>query len=162
MDFPLMVDGRELGRLSVEKQGLFTVFEAYCPGQEGLLRLSVYGEGREAYLGLMQPKSSGLYLKRKLSRAQLADFPGRIEYAAPAAMTQPEKKATTPPAEDFAPPSPQESGEGGLTWFRRCDGSLVSHDGKSCIVALPAKLRGASTGTVVREIDGGSYMLFRY
>lgn len=162
MDYPLMVEGQELGRLSVEKQGLFTVFEAHSSMREGLLRLSVYGEGREAYLGLMQPWSGGLFLRRKLSRAQLKDFPENIEYAAPAGLAISENKAAKVPGPETPEPAPQVISDNTLTWFRRCDGSLVSHDGKSCIVALPAKLREASPRAVLREIDGLCYMLFRY
>ena len=163
MEYPLIIEGQELGRLSVERQGLFTVFEGHCPMQEGLLRLSVYGGGQEAYLGLMQPWSGGLYLKRKLSRVQLSGFPETIEYAAPAGMARSAEKATPEPVRTAAPMQlPDSLSEGALIWFRRCDGSLVSHDGKSCIVALPAKLREASPRAVIREIDGKSYMLFRY
>lgn len=162
MEYPLIVEGQEWGRLSVEKEGLFTVFEAQCRMCEGLLRLSVYGQGREAYLGLMQPWSGGLYLRRKLSRAQQKDFPEEIEYAAPAGLVPPEKKAVEKPEPENPAPAPQSLSEGALTWFRRSDGSLVSHDGKSCLVALPAKLREAPPRAVLREIDGGCYMLFRY
>lgn len=157
MDYPLMVGGVEQGRLSVERQGLFTVFEGRCQSQEGLLRLSVYGGGKEGYLGLMQPWSGGMYLKKKLSRAQLAEFPAEIEYAAESGKAQ-ETHAPEPLKAD----APVGTDAGGLVWFRRSDGSLVSHDGKSCIVALPAALRESAPGAVLREIDGRSYMLFRY
>ena len=162
MDYPLMVEGQELGRLSVEKQGLFTVFEAHSRMREGLLRLSVYGEGREAYLGLMQPWSGGLFLRRKLSRAQLKAFPEEIEYAAPAGLAVSGNRAAEAPVPEVCEPTPQSINDDTLTWFRRSDGSLVSHDGKSCIVALPAKLREASPRAVLRDIDGHCYMLFRY
>lgn len=163
MEYPLIVEGQELGKLNVEKEGLFTVFEAQSRMCDGLLRLSVYGQGQEAYLGLMQPWSGGLYLKRKLSRSQLRDFPEEIEYAAPAGLVPPEKKADEAPAAESPPPKPQSIiDESTLTWFRRSDGSLVSHDGKTCLVALPAKLREAPSRAVLREIDGLCYMLFRY
>ena len=81
MEYPVIVEGRQQGTLRVEREGLFTVFEARCAKREGLLRLSVYGGGREGYLGIMQPRGSGLYLKKKLSRAQLQGFPANVEYA---------------------------------------------------------------------------------
>lgn len=162
MEYPLIVEGQELGKLNVEKEGLFTVFEAQSRMCDGLLRLSVYGQGQEAYLGLMQPWSGGLYLKRKLSRSQLRGFPEKIEYAAPAGLVLPEIKAVEAPAAESPLPKPQSMGDSTLTWFRRSDGSLVSHDGKTCLVALPAKLREAPPRAVLREIDGLCYMLFRY
>lgn len=162
MEYPLIIHGVEKGRLSVKREGLFTVFEGQCEKQaEPLLRLSVYGGGREGYLGLMQPWNGGLYLKRKLSRAQLAGFPERIEYAAPAGTAPAEKKEAAKPAKQESSLS-ESMGASGIIWFRRCDGSLVGHDGKSCIVALPAKLREASPRAVIREIEGQSYILFRY
>ena len=89
MEYPLIVEGQELGKLNVEKEGLFTVFEAQSRMCDGLLRLSVYGQGQEAYLGLMQPWSGGLYLKRKLSRSQLRGF---------------RKKSSTPPRQGWCRP----------------------------------------------------------
>ena len=157
MDYPIMLGGTEQGRLSVEQLGLFTVFEGHCKGQEGLLRISVYGGGKEAYLGLMQPWNGGLYLKKKLSKAQLAGFPQVIEYAAEAGK-RPEVSLEKSLPENIHDTADRD----GLVWFRRADGSLVSHDGKSCIVALPAALREASPRAVLRQINGRSYILFRY
>ncbi len=81
MDYPLMLKGEAFGLLSVEKQGLYTVMEARAPEAEGLVRLWVQGEGKEAYLGVMQPCEGGLCLKRRLSRMEMAAFPGKIERA---------------------------------------------------------------------------------
>ena len=163
MDYPLIIRGEEQGRLSVEQHGLFTVFEGRCEAQEGLLRLSVYGGGREGYLGLMQPRSGGLYLKRKFSRSQMAGFPESIEYAAEAIGLTEEKSPTAKSSpSEIERPSPEGGCGKELIWFRRSDGSLVSHDGKSGIVALPAKLRQIPPQAVIRRIDGRSYMLFRY
>lgn len=81
MDYPLMLKGEAFGLLSVEKQGLYTVMEARTPEAEGLVRLWVQGEGKEAYLGVMQPCEGGLCLKRRLSRMEMAAFPGKIERA---------------------------------------------------------------------------------
>ena len=49
-----------------------------------------------------------------------------------------------------------------LQWFSRRDGTLVSFDGISCLVALPAELRHADRRAVIREIAGRKYMVFRY
>lgn len=81
MDYPLILKGEELGLLSVEKQGLYTVMEARAPGTEGLVRLWVQGESKEAYLGVMQPVDGGLYLRRRFSRMEMAAFPEKIERA---------------------------------------------------------------------------------
>ena len=52
MEYPLIVEGKNWGAVRVYSEGLFTVFEAGCRAYEGILRLSVYGQGREGYLGI--------------------------------------------------------------------------------------------------------------
>ncbi len=80
-EYPIMIDGMQVGKLCIRKEGLMTVFEAECQDPGYLLRLSVYGEA-EAYLGVMVPKEDGmLCLKKKLSRNALAGFPETIRYA---------------------------------------------------------------------------------
>lgn len=185
MEYPIIIDGAEAGTLNVTAEGLFTVFEANVPAREGLVRLSLYGGGQEGYLGVMQPWSGGLYLRRRLSRRECAALPREIEYAgragaadtvheeAPAQIeeaaeehadntpTVPEEK----PAEETAPspaalPIPDDAEE--LLWFTRQDGTLTAFDGRGCIVAIPAKLRRRAPGAVLRRIGGTVYMLFRY
>ena len=82
MDYPLIIDGIDAGTLSVSEEGLYTCFEARAGERDGLVRLWVCGGGECAYLGVMQPWSGGLYLRRRLSRSELKGFPAQIEYAA--------------------------------------------------------------------------------
>ena len=68
------------GTLTITQEGLYTVFEAEVSGgADRLVRLWVHGKGQSAYLGVMQPWSEGLYLRRKLTRRELAAFPDPIE-----------------------------------------------------------------------------------
>ena len=79
--YPIMIDGSECGVLTVTKDGIMTVFEAKCADPGELLRLSVYGEC-EGYLGVMAPdKDKNLYLRKRMSRAALAAFPKKIQFA---------------------------------------------------------------------------------
>lgn len=185
MEYPIIIDGAEAGTLNVTVEGLFTVFEANVRAHEGLVRLSVYGGGQEGYLGVMQPWSGGLYLRRRLSRRECAALPREIEYAglagaadmargeAPTPVEETAEKhiddappaPETKPAEEVAPsptalPIPDDAEE--LLWFTRPDGTLTAFDGRSCIVAIPAKLRRRAPGAVLRRIGGTVYMLFRY
>ena len=105
--YPLLIDGRESGELRVTRRGALTLFEAEAEDGGGILRLSVYGGGREGYLGVMSPSGEGrVALRRQLSRAALRDFPEQIEYAAPAgaapAVTEPE-----PEPEPESAPEPE-------------------------------------------------------
>lgn len=160
--YPLLIDGRESGELRVTRRGALTLFEAEAEDGGGILRLSVYGGGREGYLGVMSPSGEGrVALRRQLSRAALRDFPEQIEYAAPAgaapAVTEPE-----PGPEPESAPEPDEGPEGGLIWYSSPDGTLSAHDGRRLLVALPADDARvpAWAGDVVRSINGRKYVVF--
>lgn len=164
--YPLLIDGRESGELRVTRRGALTLFEAEAEDGGGILRLSVYGGGREGYLGVMSPSGEGrVALRRQLSRAALRDFPEQIEYAAPAgaapAVTEPEPE----PEPESAPepePGPDEGPESGLIWYSSPDGTLSAHDGRRLLVALPADDARvpAWAGDVVRSINGRKYVVF--
>lgn len=164
--YPLLIDGRESGELRVTRRGALTLFEAEAEDGGGILRLSVYGGGREGYLGVMSPSGEGrVALRRQLSRAALRDFPEHIEYAAPAgaapAVTEPEPE----PEPESAPepePGPDEGPESGLIWYSSPDGTLSAHDGRRLLVALPADDARvpAWAGDVVRSINGRKYVVF--
>lgn len=183
MDYPLMIDGNDAGTLSVSEEGLYTCFEAHAGEHDGLVRLWVCGGGECAYLGVMQPWSGGLYLRRRLSRRELKDFPAQIEYAsdqsgeslhnsnnsitkvdiepaAPAFGLHNVEGVSSTPSCPFPADIPEDAPS--LQWFSRRDGTLVSFDGISCLVALPAELRHADRRAVIREIAGRKYMVFRY
>ena len=67
MDYPIFLSGRPTGTLSESRSGLYTVFEASLPSDPGhLVRLYLHGGGESAYLGLLQPWSGGLFLRRRL------------------------------------------------------------------------------------------------
>ena len=86
-EYPIMIGGKESGKLTVSSAGLMTGFEGSCFDGGELVRLSVYGEGVEGYLGVMLPKAGQLRISKKLSRAALENFPNRIEYAGISAST---------------------------------------------------------------------------
>lgn len=168
MEYPLIIGGQERATLRQQQEGLYTVFEAELSGYSGeLCRIWLHGGGEQAYLGLMQPWSGGLYLRRKLSRRDMLAFPKHIEYASDSENISLHNREEGESAEHIDPPScpwpapvPEQSGE--LLWLRRVDGSLVSHDGVSGLVALPAKLKSPAPGAALRIIEGREYMIFRY
>lgn len=168
MEYPLIIGGEERGRLHIAQEGLYTVFEAELPGvHEGLYRIWIHGGGQSAYLGLMQPWRGGMYLRKKLSKNAMRGIPQIVERvsdeereSSKIELQTAEKAEETPPACPFPAPVPEK--EEGLLWYRREDGSLVSHDGISSLVALPAKLRGGVKGAVLRQIEDNEYIVFRY
>lgn len=160
MEYPILISGQRTGSLSVEQQGLFTVFEAQCAPYEGILRLSVYGGGREGYLGVMQPWSEGLYLRRKLSRKELEGFPAEPEYAAEAGLALPSAEKKHEHRDILRNDAPSD--ENDVIWLKACDGSLRRREGDGFILALPARLRRIPRGAVLKYIEGQPYLLFRY
>ena len=73
--YPLIMDGAEIGSVSVHSDGGWTYFDAQCAEVQGIVRVSVYGGGREGYLGILAPENGRFALHRRLSRAALRDFP---------------------------------------------------------------------------------------
>ena len=161
MKYPLIINGSVSGSLTLEQDGLYTVVEAECPeNREELVRLWIHGNGKCAYLGVMQPWSGGLYFRRRLSRSEAAHFPP-VEYASDTGCDgkTEERSAELSGGEDPAEPQ-EESGD--LLWLSRPDGTLTAHDGVSSLVAIPAELRRETKGTVIKRMNGRSYMIFRY
>ena len=162
MDYPVIISGQRVGTLSVHTQGLFTVFEAEIPERSAMTRLAVFGGGREGYLGVMQPWSGGLFLRKKLSKSALAGFPENIEYAGEKRELEYELPQPAPPAEKPIPTdSLQEEGEKGLLWFASPSGVLTAFDGVHSLTAIPARLRRIPAGADIRLISGREYIVFR-
>lgn len=184
MEHDVIINGTKRGILREETEGLFTVLEATVFKGEELVRLAVYGGGQEGYLGVMQPWNGGLYLRRRLSRRERETLPKTIEYAASvgeAHSAANDEDAETLPVEETAEQNKADCSAAGndevcenyvtegkdgeeLIWFSRPDGTLTAFDGERSIIALPTELRRAENGagTVLREINGRQYMLFRY
>ena len=157
--WPVMFGGREIGSLRAYARGAMTVFEAEAADPGGVLRLSVYGGGREGYLGVMSPAGEGrVALRRSLSRAVLRGFPERIEYAAPSGEAAPAPEPEKPAPEPVSEPEPEPEPEDGLIWYSSPDGTLSAHDGRRLLVddaRVPAW-----AGDVVRYINGRKYVVF--
>jgi len=124
--YPIILNGETVGELTAEPRGAMTEFRARCPDRGELVRLSVYGDGAEGYLGVMMPENGALTLCRRLSRAAMEGFPAEIRYAGasgeplspqsptPAAEQSeepPEQPTEALPEQSREPPAPQPHGE---------------------------------------------------
>lgn len=78
--YPIFIDERETGTVNVAKEGLFWCFEARSETVPDMVRLSVFGEGGEGYLGVMEPKDGLLWLRKRLSKAAVSGFPFPITH----------------------------------------------------------------------------------
>ena len=80
LSIPILYANKPVGTLSIEQDGLYTVYTGACAVPElRSLRLSVYGEDSEAYLGLMVPDGEGVLSLRKRLRGARGD-PGAGEH----------------------------------------------------------------------------------
>lgn len=181
--YPVLINGEKKGTLAVSREGLTTRFDAKCEDPGTLVRLSVYGGGREGYLGVMTPENGVLTLHRKLTRAALAAFPVEIEFAAeagrktaaperrPEAGQTPEKRpepapVQSAPAAQSAPmagtaPRPRERA-GDIVWRDAGDGSLYTVYKNQPYRAIPMAAWGLPTERMVekRVINGVEYAIF--
>lgn len=80
-NYPIILDGETTGELTITREGLFWSFDAKCELRNEIVRLSVYGDGIEGYLGIMEPFGDMLRLTKKLSRNALNEFPMNISHA---------------------------------------------------------------------------------
>lgn len=96
MTIPVYINQEQAGQLTVSQDGLYTVLEAEVPGiSDRLIRLWAHGGGKSACLGVMQPWEGGLYLRRRLSRRELAAFPDPIEFISDREQCGAEKQVET-------------------------------------------------------------------
>ncbi|MBR3083072.1 MAG: hypothetical protein IKH03_00655 [Oscillospiraceae bacterium] len=106
--YPIIIDGALAGKLTVDRQGPRTAFDAECAMRPDLLRISVYGGGREGYLGLLAPEGERLTLHRLFSRSQLRDFPQEIERVERAGLPPEVPDAAAEAGEPEAPAEQRE------------------------------------------------------
>ena len=181
--YPVWINGEKKGTLTVSREGLTTWFDAKCEDPGTLVRLSVYGGGREGYLGVMTPENGVLTLHRKLTRAALAAFPTEIEFAAeagrktaapeqkPESARPPEKRAESAAPVQAAPAQPvpmqntaskPRERAGDIVWRDAGDGSLYTVYKNQPYRAIPMAAWGLPTERMVekRTINGVEYAVF--
>lgn len=154
MDYPFYYKGKQRGILTLTRSGIYTALRIEADGiDEKILRVSVFGEGRECSLGVAESRDGHMLFEKKLSRNSMKELP-RIEYAAES------NGRIDAPAEKQNAADKTENG--GLVWKKRADGSLIANDGVSDIIALPAEIRTCTAKCRIKIIEGRGYMLFRY
>lgn len=141
--YPVMIDGRAVGTLEVSRHGAVTVFDVRCRMLEGIVRISVYGQASEGYLGVLAPEGEGLRLCRSLSPAAMRTFPRDIVEAGPAGLG----RASIPVLPD-APERPGESDANTGGEYAAAPG-----DDRACEDAVTAKSGDAGRSL---ELQGGS------
>ncbi len=180
--YPLILDGAASGSVSVHREGGWTVFDAQCDSVQGIVRISVYGEGREGYLGILEPEAGKFALHRRLSRSAMREFPVRIEYAGPAGQSAAAEGVPEPPecmaeAPEQTPPEPvpeqppnreEDRNETppeleDVYWYASPDGALVCFDGEQNLIALPVgdERIPDGPGGWPRTIEGQEYIVYR-
>lgn len=162
--YDITIEGKSVGTLTVGKEGAYTVFEARCQLLQGLTRLSVYGQGREGYLGLLMPGQGEMLMKKRLSPGAMREFPKKIEFVGQAGGME-TKEEKEEEKEEALPAMQQESEpqqENGPFWYASPDGALVSSDNGREMVALPIGDRRVPKNIPgeSRVIEGKEYLVY--
>ena len=138
MDYPILENGREIGRLHARQEGLYTVFEARLPPRGELTRLYLCGGGESRLLGLMEPGQEGCFLCRRLSRREL---PPLLRCASTAPDGR-EKRETTADS----------------MWTAVEKGIL--YDRQHGLIAIPSGLHNRGSRLRIEVIGGKEYIVF--
>ena len=140
MEYPIYIEETEKGKLTVTQEGLRTRFTVKCEKVQKIIRLSVFGGGKSAYLGVLCPEGDYLTLSKSFSPNEMRSFPEKIEYAAD---------------------RQQCIEENDRIWRRTPDGCLITSEGGTEYIAIPAAGKRLEKTGLVRHIDGGDYLVFR-
>ena len=157
--WPLRLDGVECGSVTARRSGAYTLFSARALYMGPLKRISLYGPGGEAPLGVLAPDGDGCALERRLTRRELAALGGAIDYAAESGGV---RRPDPEPENDAGDAEPEAAPEEGELWYSSPDGSLSRFDGERLLVALPAdrpRVPDWAKG-VLRRISGREYVVF--
>lgn len=176
--YPIIIDGKTVGELTVKNRGIMTEFCARCEDSGELIRLSVYGEN-EGYLGVMLPENGELSLKKSFSRLAMRDFPKQILFAGPSGMggisvpeieNQAEESGLPVMIDDEKKQQKEEQGivpmfdDTDITWHR--DGAYAlraqAADGTE-LYAVPVGTPGLPEDKPlpIRIIDGNEYSVLK-
>lgn len=131
--FPLLLDGKPAGELTVEREGLYTWFSARCPLPPGLWCAWAVGDRGELRLGVLEPEGTQGTIRRRFSGRLTAPL-GRLlrGEVRPAGAKEPEEWESAPdPDRLFRAP-----------WLRQ-------------------RLKGAQ-GAKTRQADGVRYLALPY
>jgi len=149
MDYPVYSGDKVAGTARIYTQGLYTRVEASCEPMDGITRLWLRGEDKDAYIGVMSPSEGRLRISARYTRLEAEALPKRVLYASAGDRPQ-AKPAATEPSHDAA------------DGWHEGRGCLFKRDGQGVIIALAAELSGPARGVRLERIDGRDYMLFRY
>ncbi|MEA4934720.1 MAG: hypothetical protein VB071_14220, partial [Lawsonibacter sp.] len=156
-EYPVILDGAKAGKLNVSKQGLKYIFDAFCPDTDKLIRLSVYSDSGEGYLGVMQPDNGGMRLHREMSQNALSQFPREIKYAGRSGEKREKQK------QPQKPNAAQQKKENDTYWKKDALGMLWSTENGVELCAIPKILKIACYGVELpaRTIEGVDYRIFK-
>ena len=158
LSIPILYANKPVGTLSIEQDGLYTVYTGTCAVPElRSLRLSVYGENKETYLGLMLPDGEGnLRVRKRLTRLERSRLPDEPLFAAEEHADIPEQKAEADTQPEDMP------ADDDVLWHAGADGTLYAVQGERAWLAIPEAHADLppEARSLLREIGGGRYLVF--
>ena len=162
--FPLLLDGRAAGELTVEREALYTWFDARCrlPG-EGLWCAWAVGQEGSLRLGVLEPMGQEAVIRRRFS-GRMTEPLGRLlrGEVRPAAAEDRQVWQAVPDPETLFQAS----------WLRKrlrgAAGALVRTEEGRTLLALPWDSKKAFPLPTlfcfasIRSINGGNYVVFAF
>ena len=161
--FPLLLQGRPAGELSLEREGLYTCFTARGSLPDGLWCAWAVGDRGELRLGVLEPSGTQGVIRRRFSR-RLTEPLGRLlrGEVRPAGVREAEVWEPVPdPERLFRAP-----------WLRQrlkgAQGVLTRREGEGRLLALPwgsgkpFPLTTLFCFARLRAIGGASYVVYAF
>lgn len=69
--YPVREDGRIVGEMTAQQQGLYTALSVVCPHRPGLWCAWAAGRGEALRIGILEPLDGSLHIRRRFSPAQM-------------------------------------------------------------------------------------------
>lgn len=126
--YPLLCGGTAAGELAVTRDALYTVFEAVCPGRDGLWSVWAVGQDSTLRIGVPEPVGNCLQIRRRFSQ-QLTGPLGPILRGELRPLS--DEREQWSPLKSSLLPAPLRQKLQGLR------GVLSCQQGGLCLVAIP-------------------------
>ena len=160
--YPVMMEGRAVGELTVRPEALYTGFTVDCRLQEGLWCAWAVGERGRLRIGIPEPENGALRIHRRFSRALTEPLGALLRGELRRPGEERERwEPMGPPAERFRSP-----------YLRRClagrEGALFCREGQRALAALPRDdrrpfpLEGMFCFARLRRIREREYWVFAF
>ena len=169
--FPLYLNGRSIGELTVTREGLYDCFRVECsPPERELYRAYAVGEQGRLRLGILEPEGKGFGIRRRIPAREAAEA-GRLVCGQLRTLAEEAAGAASIPEADWrAAPRPERLFRSAFLreQLRGIPGVLVREQAGCRFVALPYSgrrpflLASLFCFARIQRISGREYAVFAF